>query len=370
MRIAVVVPGGVDRSGQYRVVPALLALIERLARRHEVHVIALRQEPGPGRWMLLGAHVHNIGGRPGVLCEWRAIRTVLRLHRADPFDVVQAIWSGPCGMVAVAAGLLGGVPSLVHVAGGELVAIPSIRYGGRQTWRGRLREFLVRRGAGTVTAASAPILAQLAALGRSARRVPLGVDLQHWPVQPPRRRDAVGPARLIHVASLNEVKDQATLLHALALLAGQGLDFRLDVVGEDTLGGRVQALARELDIEGRICFHGFLTQAQLRPVLEAAHVNLVSSLHEAGPLVLLEAAVLGVPTAGTAVGHLVEWAPDAALAVPIADPVALAAAIRRLVVDEELRLRLGAAAQRRALDEGADHTAALFEGLHEASCGR
>ena len=113
-----------------------------------------------------------------------------------------------------------------------------------------------------------------------------------------------------------------------------------------------------------------MTQAQLRPVMAGSHINVVSSLHEAGPLVLLEAAVLGVPTVGTAVGHLAEWAPDAALAVPVADPLALAAAIRRLVVDEDLRLRLAGEALRRAVEEDADHTAALFEELHAASTGR
>ena len=369
MRIALVVPGGVDRSGQYRVVPALLALIERLAARHEVHVFALRQEAEPGEWMLLGARVHNVGGR-GVRSEWRAVAAILRLHRAAPFEVVQAIWSGPCGVVAVTAGRLAGIPSFVHVAGGELVALPTIGYGGRLSWRGRLREWLVRRGATVMTAASEPILAQLAALGRPGRRVPLGVDLQRWPPRPPQRRDTSLPARLIHVASLNEVKDQAMLLRALALLAADGVDFRLDIVGEDTLGGRVQALARELRLAARVRFHGFRTQAQLRPLLEAAHVHIVSSLHEAGPLVLLEAAVLGVPTVGTAVGHLVEWAPDAALAVPPGDAPALAAAIRRLIADEDLRLQLAVGALRRAVSEDADHAAALFEELHAASSGR
>jgi len=370
MKIALVVPGGVDRSGEYRVVPALLALVERLAARHEVHVFALRQEAAPGRWMLLGAHVHNIGGRAGVLCEVRTIGAVVREHRVAPFDVVQAIWSGACGVVAVTAGRLVGVPSLVHVAGGELVALRAIRYGGLMNWRGRLREALVRRGATVMTAASAPILAQLAALGRPARRVPLGVDLRCWPMRAPVRRDPRVPVRVIHVASLNEVKDQATLLRAMALLAADGVDFHLDIVGEDTLGGRVQALARQLQLQSRMRFHGFLTQAQLRPLLEAAHVNVIASLHEAGPLVLLEAAVLGVPTVGTAVGHLAEWSPQAALAVPVADAAALATALRRLIADEDLRLQLAGEALQRAVAEDADHTAALFEGLYAASTAR
>ena len=51
MKIAIVVPGGVDRSGTDKVIPCQLWLIERLAAGDdEVHVFALYQEPRPGRW--------------------------------------------------------------------------------------------------------------------------------------------------------------------------------------------------------------------------------------------------------------------------------------------------------------------------------
>jgi hypothetical protein len=50
MKVAIVTPGGVDRSGSERVIPCLLWLIERLVRAGiEVHVFALRQEPRPDR---------------------------------------------------------------------------------------------------------------------------------------------------------------------------------------------------------------------------------------------------------------------------------------------------------------------------------
>ena len=182
MRIALIVPGGVDRSGEYRVVPALLALIERLARQHEVHVFALRQEAEPGQWQLLGAQVHNIGTRRTYL---RGLRRLHALHRRAPFDIVQAIWSGAGGVLAVAAGRLLGIPGLVHVAGGELAALPDIGYGDGLRWRGRLREQLVLRSASAVSAASAPIIAALLRLGVSAHRIPLGVDLRHGRRGPP-----------------------------------------------------------------------------------------------------------------------------------------------------------------------------------------
>jgi glycosyltransferase involved in cell wall biosynthesis len=177
-------------------------------------------------------------------------------------------------------------------------------------------------------------------------------------------------ARLIPVASLNRVKDQTTLLRALATLRTSGLNFHVDIVGEDTLQGTIQALCAQLGLSARIRFHGFLTQRQLRPVVESADLMIVSSRHEAGPLALLEAAVAGVPTVGTAVGHVQEWAPQAALAVPIGDSVELAGAIRRVLEDEELRLAIAHEAQRRATREDADYTAARFQAMYSSICER
>jgi len=366
MHIALVVPGGVDRSGEYRVIPALLALLTRLSRSHEVEVFALAQEAEPGDWRLAGAQIHNVGRQRTRL---RALRAVLARHRARPFDVVQAIWSGSCGLVAVGTAALLRIPSLVHVAGGELVALPDIGYGGMLSARGRIRERLTLRAASAVTAASAPLISALEALGVSAQRVPLGVDLNAWPPRAPQRRDVRHAAKLIHVASLNRVKDQATLLRALAALMGAGVDFHLDIVGEDTLAGEIQGLNRELALGARVSFHGFLPQRELRPLIEAADLMVVSSRHEAGPLVALEAAAVGVPTVGTAVGHIAEWAPQAAVAVPVGDPVALARAIATVLADEELRLRIAHEAWQRATLEDADHTARTFQAIYTKLTG-
>jgi glycosyltransferase involved in cell wall biosynthesis len=354
MKVGMIVPGGVDRSGEKRVIPALVALIHRVTAHHDVHVFATHQEPTPGHWWLEGARIHNLG-LPRT--PWRAAKMILDEHRNAPFQIIHSIWSGASGALAVAMARLLRLPSVVHVAGGELVALADIDYGGCLSWRGRVREHAVLRNATVVTCASRPIVDLVAQRGIAAQRVPLGVDLRRWPLRGPVRRRRDEQARLVHVASLNPVKDQPTLLRALRMLADCGRDFLLDVVGEDTLGGRIQAMAGELDLAQRIRFHGFLPQADLRPIVEAAHVALVSSRHEAGPLVVLEAAAAGVPTVGTAVGHIAEWSADAALAVPCRDPSTLAEALGAVLDDEDLRMRLALAAQSRAEREDADATA-------------
>jgi glycosyltransferase involved in cell wall biosynthesis len=362
MKLCLVVPGGVDASGEYRVIPALLALIARLSRCHDVHVFALNQQPLPGSWQLAGARIHNIGTGNTRL---RAVAAIRREHRVAPFDLIHSIWSASCGLVAVSAARLCGLCSLVHVAGGELAALADIGYGGALHWRGRVGERLILRAATVVTAASTSLVEQLRGIGVPSFRVPLGVDLVAWPPRDPVRRPEQAPARLIHVASINRVKDQATLLRAAATLAMTDTPFHLDIVGEDTLQGEMQALADSLGIAQVVKFHGFLPYRALRPVFEAAHLLVMSSRHETGPLAVLEAGVLGIPTVGTCVGHIAEWAPLAAASVPFGEPAALANAVAELLSDEDRRLALGREAARRAIREDADHSVQCFEALYQ-----
>jgi glycosyltransferase involved in cell wall biosynthesis len=362
VKVALIVPGGVDRSGEQRVIPALLALIERLARRHEVHVYALSQEARPGEWRLAGAWVHNIGANARVS---RTIGAIRREHRRAAFDLVHAIWSGPGGLLGVSCARLLGIPNIVHLAGGELVAYPHIGYGGQLRLRWRLLEAIILRASTRVTAPSACMIEAAAKFGVQARRIPLGVDLAKWPAREPRPRASGEATRLLHIASLNRVKDQRTLLSALRLLRDSGRRFTADLVGEDTLGGATQRLASDLQLDDVVQFRGFLTQRELRPLAELAHIHVLSSIHEAGPLAMLECAALGIPTVGTEVGHVAEWAPVAALAVSVGDAAALADGIARLIDDEPGRLNTGRAAQAAARAEDADHTAAQFENLYD-----
>ena len=96
MKVGMVVPGGVDRTGTERVIPCLLAAVERIARVHELHVFALSQEARPARWALRGAWVHNAGRRP---VRVTALAQLLAEHRRAPFDVLHGVWAS-CGTVA------------------------------------------------------------------------------------------------------------------------------------------------------------------------------------------------------------------------------------------------------------------------------
>jgi glycosyltransferase involved in cell wall biosynthesis len=366
MRIAFVVEGGFDRTGRERVVPALLWLVERLARRHEVEVFALRHESRPSQYRLAGATIHDLGGfrkRVGPSVVWTLPALLREMRRAGPFDVIHGHLGGMPGALAVLAGRLLGTPVLVALADGELTALPEIGYGLQRHWRGRLWVALALRGAQRLTAPSEFAARPARARGFPVATIPRGVDTALF--GPPAERVEGPPWRLLQVASSSRVKDQVTLLAAFRLVADREPRVHLDLVGEDTLGGEIRRRCEELRLEAYVTFHGFEPSDQVRGFTQSAHLYVQSSRHEAAGVAVLEAAACGVPTVGTRVGYVADWAPGAALAVDVGDPAALAAGILDLLGDAPRRLELGRAARALALAHDADWVAARMVDLYE-----
>ena len=124
----------------------------------------------------------------------------------------------------------------------------------------------------------------------------------------------------------------------------------------------------KLGLDGRVHFVGEVTNpADLFSVLD---VFLVTSREDPYPLVMLEAAALGVPIVSFANGGSVEFAGDQndsprAVIVPYLDVEGMAASVAELIEDDETRIAIGKRGQERVLNE---HTvdvaaAALFEEL-------
>lgn len=349
-------------------IPALLWLIERLAARHETHVFALSQEPKPADWRLRGAFVHNLGLAarsrwPGEALFAAGRRLADGLVAHGPFDVVHAFWANNPGFLATRAARSLGLPSVVSLAGGELAALPDIGYGGRLHVRERIKTALALRRATRITAASASMLDAARSRGVDAALVPLGVPPESF--AEPLTRDA--SPRLLLVGSLNRVKDVPTALRAFRRVLDTFPAARLDVVGEDVLAGEASREASALGLSPHVTFHGFQSQDALLPFYRRTDLLVHSSRHEAGPLVVIEAAACRVPTVGTAVGHIRELAPAAAWAVPVGDAAALAEGILTLLGDAPRRRSMGDAARAWAEAHDADATAASFERIYAAA---
>jgi glycosyltransferase involved in cell wall biosynthesis len=362
MKLAFVVKGGLHPSGRVQVIPGWLTLLARLAERHDVHAFVTRHLPEPSTYLLRGITVHDLG-RPGVTrrfgrwSEWRSLRAALAI--GGRFDVLHGFWADP-GVLAALAGRRLHIPSVVTCDSGEFAALPAIEYGLQSHARGRS---IVRLACGLATRVHVTtrfMEERARAHGIDPVRIPVGIDPARWPLAVP----AEGPPwRLLQVASLNRVKDHGTLLRALARVR-RPHDAHLDLVGEDTLDGQLAREATTLGLADVVHFHGFVPHDTLPRFYQAAHLYVQSSLHEAGGASVLEAAASGVPVVGTRAGHVSDWAPDAAGAVPPGEADALADVIVQLLDNRARRRALAAAARRFVVSHDIDWTARELTALY------
>src|SRR6185312_9234488 len=84
----------------------------------------------------------------------RTIAAIRAEHRRQRFDVLHAFWATESGLLAALAGRLLRVPTLVSLAGGELVALRDIDYGDQRVAWERLKVRLALRLASAVSAGS------------------------------------------------------------------------------------------------------------------------------------------------------------------------------------------------------------------------
>lgn len=152
-----------------------------------------------------------------------------------------------------------------------------------------------------------------------------------------------GPRPLLAFAGrLGPQKALGVALEAVAAVPG----VTLAVAGDGPERARLEARARELGLEDRVRFLGGVPRDAVLRLFGAADASVLSSAWENFPHTVVEALAVGCPVIATAVGGVPEVVRDGVngLLVPPGDPVALAAAISRLLSDPELRSQLSAAA--------------------------
>ena len=349
MRIGLILPG-FSASEEDWCIPTILNLIRELARYHEIYVFTLRYPHFSGGYQVYGAKVQAFGG--GVTAGLhrfpllgRALAQIMSQARRRPFDMFHGLWADEPGFLAATAGRLLGRPTVVSLLGGELVGLPDIGYGHQLSRINRRLIQIALRGAVWITTGSTYIhrLAQLHVSADRLISIPLGVDLElfHPEANPIHHLPLVeGEFKLLHVASLAPVKDQATLLHAFALVARQIPQSHLHIVGEGGLWSHLKGLARALGIRDYVTFHGAAPHDHLPAYYCAADLCVLSSRHESQAMVTLEAAACARVTVGTAVGILPDLGP-AGRTTPVGDAPALAEAIMDLVGNPTQRVELG-----------------------------
>lgn len=172
--------------------------------------------------------------------------------------------------------------------------------------------------------------------------------------QDPPPRQPNGEVRLLYLANYIRGKGQERALQAFARMAADVPGARLVFAGGDMGLEKNRAFRAELEqtavtlgVAGRVQFLG--AQPDPLPLYQQADIVLNFSSAESFSHTCAEAGLLGRPVIATRCGGPEELVEDGrtGLLVAIGDVPAMAAAMRRLCLDTDLRLRMGQAAQAR-----------------------
>jgi glycosyltransferase involved in cell wall biosynthesis len=288
-----------------------------------------------------GVHEAGMGG------AFSYLRTALPLVRArmrdEHYDIVHVFFSLPTGALLPFLSL-GDTPVIVSLRGSDVPgydpcqrtltrAHKALRPLTRWIWRRASRVVAVCESLGRLALRTDPKLRYSV--------IPNGVDLARF--RPSVRARAQNPKRVrcLAVARLVERKGIADLIQAIAML--ERGRYELEIVGSGPDEGRLKDLASLLGVSREVIFAGSVDRAGMPARYRAADIFSLAPWEEAFGNVFAEALASGLPIVGSTVGgipEVVEHGKNGFL-VPPREPRALAAAIRHLADNPEIRAQIG-----------------------------
>jgi glycosyltransferase involved in cell wall biosynthesis len=169
---------------------------------------------------------------------------------------------------------------------------------------------------------------------------------QGWPKLA--RRFGIANGYVMAISHSYQHKNIPRLMSAFAR-ARNGSGLQLVLAGRaPKRGPSLRLLARELGIESSVIFTDFVSDTEMRALMQHAAVFAYPSLYEGFGIPVVEAMTCGVPVVASTAGPLPEVAGGAALLIDPTDTDAIAGAITRVMSDPELRQKLSERGRERA----------------------
>jgi glycosyltransferase involved in cell wall biosynthesis len=147
---------------------------------------------------------------------------------------------------------------------------------------------------------------------------------------------------------LIEQKGLTHLLDVIHILKKRHNNFVIVIAGEGRLRNELEEKSKRLGLEDTVFFLGWLGNAASK-ILPVIDIFIQSSLWEAMSMVLLEAMAAGRPIVTTNVGensHVIDSGENGFVVGP-GDVHAMAEALEKLILNEELRARFGLRAKQK-----------------------
>ncbi|WP_322042735.1 glycosyltransferase family 4 protein [Paraburkholderia sp. J67] len=179
---------------------------------------------------------------------------------------------------------------------------------------------------------------------------------------------ALGRPSIVTVCGMYYRKGIPELLRAFARLSPRFPTAELYLVGDGPDREQFEAMSRELGVDARVHFTGFI--ADPRGYLAEADVFVLASHREPAGLVLSEAREAGSAIVATRVDGIPEMLDhgEAGVLVPANDDAALAEAIEKLLCDREAREALVARGRRNLEHFHVRRVCDEYQAIYEAAC--
>ena len=328
---------------------ALLMLAEALDRGSWQPTLLLEEAPGAERLAeraeATGLTVRWIEPLPLGASGARRLPAAARFVRGERPDVFHAHLSWPlAAKYGLAAAVLARVPAVIAT----VQLIPEMRLDRSSFLQLRALSRSVDRYIAVSHAVARQLVDRFRWPAAKVEVVHNAVDLDRVAAAAPPglRGELTGGAErpiVLTPARLEEQKGHSVLLRAAAAVP----DAVFVLAGEGSLREALEAEARELGVADRVRFLG--ERSDIAELLAACDVFALPTLYEGSSLAVLEAMAARRPVVSSLIGGTDELIDDgrSGLLVPPGDADALAAALRRLIADGELRASLAARARER-----------------------
>lgn len=180
------------------------------------------------------------------------------------------------------------------------------------------------------------------------------------------KKYAVDDDYILFIGTIEPRKNIINLILAYSRLVVEGCFYRLVIVGKKGWHyDSVFSLVKELRLESRVTFTGFIKETEKPAFLVGAKIFVYPSLYEGFGIPVLEALACGTPTITSNISSMPEVAGDAAILVNPKNIDDIYAALTKLVNDkklcEDLRKRALIQSEKFSWQTTAEKTAAAYK---------
>lgn len=285
------------------------------------------------------------------------VKTLGRLAREEPFDVIDAHYLYPDGVAAVLLGRRFNKPVVITARGSDVTQLPEFAVPRRWIrWAMHQADALISVSVGLKTA-----MVQLGARPDKISVLRNGVDLQAFqPLDRSAARARLGLTgkTLLSVGLLNERKGHHRIIEALALLP----EWQLLIVGDGPDRRRLEQLAVARGVADRVQLLGARPHAELPQFYSGADALVLASSREGWANVLLEAMACGTPVVASNIPGNPEVVQQPAAGVIMVEntPEGVAVGVRQLQEMRRPSVETRAYAERFSWDATSNGQMAVF----------